>query len=518
MDVNFMAHFQHSHFRFIDCAALIEDGLIQILAYPELPEDYVAISYVWRGHRAAFEEPETNFIRVKGGEAADPINVDVLRSACQAAVSAGCNLLWLDQLCIMQTSKIDKVWQITNMYDIYQCCKRCIILPGGLSRLSTLFEPCPWMTRAWTLQEALAPPEVFVLFAWQLGDQSYQANTTIMIEQVEERKSATISLRSYMYATARYSDIANMSSNTSGGVSKSKLARTLLNAISFGSQDGPHRSLAILQSSFLRTSSRPVDMVLSIMGLFGVKLDPSAFAPEDRQRAMQDFLRICLQRGDSAYWLGINLERPGGSEISYLPPLPETIVDGAPQIRTVQGGLIESEEHMLGHAELLTNTPTGVIDASGILRLRTHSSIILYIMSFTKYIEIPEDFAQLGFLIDQADQDTNYRLWKTVHDRGMSGKRSRKIRAQIKSSFTQELQDLIVVEEQRCKVFQAVHVGERHYLGPGEYPTMCYREPNVFFLVQRDANDKNHTWKKIGYGEVSKAVLKRWRFADILLR
>ena len=46
----------------------------------------------------------------------------------------------------------------------------CLVLPGGLGRLIDPTERSPWAQRAWTLQEAIAPPVVLVVFQWKFPD------------------------------------------------------------------------------------------------------------------------------------------------------------------------------------------------------------------------------------------------------------------------------------------------------------------------------------------------------------
>ncbi|KAJ7310165.1 hypothetical protein DFH08DRAFT_675019, partial [Mycena albidolilacea] len=83
------------------------------------------------------------------------ISLKVLEYACRWASNSGSSYLWLDRLCILQTSKQDKVWQISRMYDIYDGSEQCVVLPGGLQCLASVFEETSWADRAWTYQEAI---------------------------------------------------------------------------------------------------------------------------------------------------------------------------------------------------------------------------------------------------------------------------------------------------------------------------------------------------------------------------
>ena len=111
------------------------------------------------------------------------ISIDLLKCACIASLLnegardqvgprfnpllCKAKYLWLDRLCIMQTNKQDKNWQIKHMFELYSHCRQCLVLPGGIQRLVSLDEETWWVHRAWTLQEAMAPRASFVLFAWK---------------------------------------------------------------------------------------------------------------------------------------------------------------------------------------------------------------------------------------------------------------------------------------------------------------------------------------------------------------
>lgn len=92
---------------------------------PPNPVTYTALSYVWRGN-TLFVTP--NFM-VKATESRDPLSIDTIRHACLASLQRKATYIWLGRLCILQTNKEDKAWQIGNMVRIYQCCRTCLILP-----------------------------------------------------------------------------------------------------------------------------------------------------------------------------------------------------------------------------------------------------------------------------------------------------------------------------------------------------------------------------------------------------
>ncbi|EKM48736.1 uncharacterized protein PHACADRAFT_56567, partial [Phanerochaete carnosa HHB-10118-sp] len=155
-------------FRFLDVAAFLDSHVLRIMEYLSSSQDpkqdlsqisvppYAAISYPWRDLQL-LEGQSTPSFSVSGALHADPISVNVLRTACVAARAYGCEMLWLDRLCILQNHKADKNWQIRRMFQIYKSCTVCLAFPGGLVRLARLDDSTTWLDRVWTLQEAVAP-------------------------------------------------------------------------------------------------------------------------------------------------------------------------------------------------------------------------------------------------------------------------------------------------------------------------------------------------------------------------
>jgi hypothetical protein len=139
-------------FRFIDARALAAGKSLRVVEFDALPRQrYVPLSYVWRGlSREGIEPPLLGTMSIEGAIGADPISIDVLVTVGKCVLTLGCELLWIDGVCIMQNNDEDKGWQIQNMFDIYKHCINCLVLPGGLSRLTRLDEPTSWMHRAWS--------------------------------------------------------------------------------------------------------------------------------------------------------------------------------------------------------------------------------------------------------------------------------------------------------------------------------------------------------------------------------
>ncbi|KAI0646585.1 hypothetical protein C8Q79DRAFT_1010188 [Trametes meyenii] len=373
------------HVRLVDCVALTERGVLRIVEFPEFPEfpdvRYSAISYPWRGV-GVDEHFSSHIFAVLGATDADPVGSSALTHACAASILRGCPYLWLDRLCIMQNNKVDKRWQIRVMYNVYQSCRLCLVLAGGVRRLVRLDEETTWIHRSWTLQEVLAPPTVVVLLDWKLGSgTSMSGGTALAVEEVIAGESAIVPLSSVLEActVGTLSFTPNLQPTNSSSPPSPKplmVAASIFSAlptthtyndIPFWQpqrkllapnvtaltiamdptlvSDPDTRAHAVWQSALMRTSSRPVDMVFSIMGLFGVTLDPGAFDKDDRRGATIALAQAILSAGGSASWLGLGCRLEPDRTLSTFPTFPRTSVSGV--------ALVENRGHVQEVSELV---------------------------------------------------------------------------------------------------------------------------------------------------------------------
>ncbi|KAF1848979.1 uncharacterized protein K460DRAFT_275963 [Cucurbitaria berberidis CBS 394.84] len=341
----------HKKFRFIDARSLATETSLRVLEFDALPRHrYVALSYIWRGsYIEGAEAPRLGTMTIDGATGADPVSIDVLVTVCKCIISASleCDLLWIDGVCIIQNDDEDKSWQIQNMFDIYEYCKQCLILPGGLSRLVPLTEPTSWIHRAWTLQEAVAPEDCMCLFAWDRGDAILQSHFGISVLEVEPGKSARSDLRSLLMISLRGSvDILTPPSFSRKNApqvevkiiadkSEHSQAMALLGAIDHRGREGMDN--AVWRSSLTRVASRAADAVFSIMGLLDVNLNPLDYDPEDRKTPTIALMKAILKAGKSAEWLGIAPSMEINAEIPTLPVFSKVGPRGSALIPTARG-------------------------------------------------------------------------------------------------------------------------------------------------------------------------------------
>lgn len=381
------------HYRLIDCARFIQRRHLSIYEFdgPISNVSYAAISYVWRGNKfdPAAAQVDPGAFSVRGAEDGDPIGLDLIHHTCIAAVRAGAQYLWLDRLCIMQTDKTDKNWQIARMYDIYLQCKVCLVLPGGIRQLVALEDETTWITRAWTLQEVTAPRCVSVLFRWEKGSgswQGYNDGVKGSITEIVPNKSAMAGLREVVDACchpeALYwtptdgsqpsSDDLSVSIVGNSSAISDMLTESLCRVLD-ADPDSPEGALAIWQNAFWRASSRPVDMVLSIMGIFQVSLNPGSFHKDDRAGATIALAREILRRGGKPTWLVMAFDVPPCPFLSYFPEFPKTDVAGMVDLETAT-----DEQQFDLTLWYVTDLPDGSMDDDGYLTVVTKATPVIY--------------------------------------------------------------------------------------------------------------------------------------------
>lgn len=374
------------HFRLIDVPSFAEGTSLRVFEYhsPDsssyttpLPP-YAAISYVWRGLPAPSSSP---LITIAGTNSSSRISIPVLRTVCQALQALGCDLVWLDALCIHQADDDDKAWQMQRMHAVYASCELCLVVPGGLQRLAGLEEETTWIHRAWTLQEALAPGEVKVLFGWTRGDAWLQTTRSTEVRQVVESVAAVADMKDLL-ETAMKSDCTVIQPNHPDTPLSVNIAgppsavRILLGALDLVDQPGFSR--AVWRCSFARTAKYAPDNVFAIMGVLGVTLDTAKFPGHDnaeRVRATKALMRALLDKeGGRAEWLGMAPGMENCKELTTVPVFPEVGGDGRAVVRR-DGGEVEAA----GLADewwTVVDGPGGVVDDDGYLELRARAASV----------------------------------------------------------------------------------------------------------------------------------------------
>jgi hypothetical protein len=158
----------------------------------ETPTDvvrpYAILSHRWLADReeVSFEDlqnmqvhPVCHFVRASAclylppihtKEPTFPPNVqskqgyEKFRGACEHAFRAGLEYIWIDTCCINKTSSAELSEAINSMYAWYQGSAVCYVYlhdVGDDEDLQSGFEKADWLQRGWTLQELIAPDNVY---------------------------------------------------------------------------------------------------------------------------------------------------------------------------------------------------------------------------------------------------------------------------------------------------------------------------------------------------------------------
>ena len=383
------------NFRLIDCNAFVEQHQLCLYEFAELPNvPYAALSYPWRGNLMVddrnspwYWEDDLGTFAVRGAEDGDPTSLDVLLHVCTAASQLG--YVWLDRLCILQTNKDDKAWQIARMYLIYASCETCYILPGGIRRLVGLDEETSWIHRGWTLQEAVVPKCAIVIYSWKrpiplaistvsgefrlselISGKSACTSLNILVESGHFQLADTIIGGDWQWYDFNVGIFPH-------GPSNAALIGALGDKGDRADADKEDLRLqAVWRSALLRTSSRPVDMIFSIMGIFGVSLDPHAFDPNDRLGATIALAREILRKGGKAHWIGAAYPLDPSPYLSTFPQFPETSVEGKAYIRLRDGSREPATDVM--HSRVasgcwVSDVPGGSMDENGYFTFQAHA-------------------------------------------------------------------------------------------------------------------------------------------------
>ena len=441
-------------FRFIDCAAFIREDKLRIVASDsETIIDsvkFAAVSYPWKGNcpEKTYDFISTSFA-VEGAELGDRIALDVLQTICAASVQLLVRYIWLDRLCMMQTCRDDKDWQIQRMALIYERCSACLIIPGGLGRVVGFQERTLWIYRSWTLQEALLPPEAWCLFRWERDEGIFRLNEDLHLHLFKIRDSEIDedlrewkgSVRDSSVGILRLSDVLLLCTCQSSfeftPFAHTRLRETMDSFVLFSEEATPMLALvaavraresrresaalgtalakaeemarsgnlsdaakseleggretlaemkaeafeleatehmALWRCAIMRTSTKEVDIVYSIMSLFGVNLNRSAY--KTRRDALIALCQAILQKGGSPQWFGASFLSPISPTFCTMPTFPCSASKDIPMIE-ITGSRLELAHKMVGPLPTYLNyTPTGTLDKDGFIEFTAPMSAV----------------------------------------------------------------------------------------------------------------------------------------------
>ncbi|KKO99799.1 hypothetical protein THAR02_08099 [Trichoderma harzianum] len=140
--------------------------VIEEFGFGEIP-NYAILSHRWYKYELNLQDVQnriwenkdfTNENKIKAIENA----FEKINQCCDRAKSDAFQYVWIDSCCIDKTSSAELSEAINSMYLWYYKAGRCYAYLSDVQSMVT-FQESEWFKRGWTLQELLAPAEVFFL-------------------------------------------------------------------------------------------------------------------------------------------------------------------------------------------------------------------------------------------------------------------------------------------------------------------------------------------------------------------
>ncbi|OAQ69735.1 HET domain-containing protein [Pochonia chlamydosporia 170] len=136
---------------------LLKTNTVEIVefAHDQIP-DYAILSHRWGAEEVTLQEVQQGSAqtRLKQG-------FKKVQQCCARAKDDGYNYVWVDTCCIDKTSSTELSEAINSMYVWYYQASRCYAFLADVPSRCTTMQESEWFARGWTLQELLAPEEVY---------------------------------------------------------------------------------------------------------------------------------------------------------------------------------------------------------------------------------------------------------------------------------------------------------------------------------------------------------------------
>jgi hypothetical protein len=133
---------------------LINTFTLDFEEFTDVPK-YAILSHTWGDEEISFKEMRhrrKNILEKEGYRKLDMV--------CQIAHKAGIKYAWVDTCCIDKSNNVELTEAINSMYNWYRRSEICYAYLSDLREAAPLRD-CRWFTRGWTLQELIAPKNIF---------------------------------------------------------------------------------------------------------------------------------------------------------------------------------------------------------------------------------------------------------------------------------------------------------------------------------------------------------------------
>ncbi|KAH7313072.1 hypothetical protein BKA65DRAFT_151792 [Rhexocercosporidium sp. MPI-PUGE-AT-0058] len=185
--------------------------------YTEHAPPYAILSHTWGN-----DTEEITFDDLRAGTYTDKIGYRKIKFCSEQAARDGFQYFWVDTCCINKTNLLELSEAINSMFRWYQDAARCYVYLSDVSKACNAdesfsrsiwkseFRHSKWFTRAWTLQELIAPKSVefFSREGERLGDKeslesSLHEITRISVEVLRGKPLIELSVEERMLWAAK---------------------------------------------------------------------------------------------------------------------------------------------------------------------------------------------------------------------------------------------------------------------------------------------------------------------------
>lgn len=136
--------------------------VIEEFGFGEIP-NYAILSHRWYNYELNLQDVQNRIWEKQDFTNENKIKAfEKINRCCVRAKSDAFQYAWIDSCCIDKTSSAELSEAINSMYLWYYKAGRCYAYLSDVQSMDT-FQESEWFARGWTLQELLAPAEVFFL-------------------------------------------------------------------------------------------------------------------------------------------------------------------------------------------------------------------------------------------------------------------------------------------------------------------------------------------------------------------
>ncbi|QYS99230.1 Ankyrin repeat-containing protein [Trichoderma simmonsii] len=136
--------------------------VIEEFGFGQIP-NYAILSHRWYNYELNLQDVQNRIWEKQGFTNENKIKAfEKINRCCIRAKSDTFQYAWIDSCCIDKTSSAELSEAINSMYLWYYKAGRCYAYLSDVQSMNT-FKESEWFKRGWTLQELLAPAEVFFL-------------------------------------------------------------------------------------------------------------------------------------------------------------------------------------------------------------------------------------------------------------------------------------------------------------------------------------------------------------------